>query len=171
MIKCCYRKENKVVEYDYWHQDYSCLYLLFFYKFKGRFFINVSSISRWIWRIIVILPLTLFLLPRLLQLWVIEKSCSPANLSRVYWMKVLKKKKKNKQKKKNKKQETKLLIIIITTTTTTTIILSYWNTVELPPGNEQTLHFNLPKATTVPTETPLAHRRFNWLYKIYQKGV
>ena len=102
------------------------------------------QISRSIWRIIVILPLTLFLLLRLLQLWVLEKSCSLTNLSRAYWMKVL-------EKKRKEKTETNILII-----TTTTITLSYWNTVELPPSDKQTLHFNLPKATTVPTETHLS---------------
>ena len=109
-------------------------------------------------KIIVILPLTLFLLLRLLQLWVIERSCFLTNLSRVYWMKVLEKKKKKKEKKRKEEEskETKLLIIIIIITTTTTIILSYWNTVELRPSDKQTLHFNLPKATTVPTETHLS---------------
>ena len=113
-------------------------------------------------RIFVILPLTLLLLLRLLQLWLIERSCSLANLSRVYRMKVLEKNKKTKNKTKKRKEEeskeTKLLIIIIIIiiTTTTTIILSYWNTVELPPSDKQTLHFNLPKATTVPTGTHLS---------------
>ena len=161
MIKCCYRKKNKAVDYGLWHQDYSCLYLSFFYKFiYSRSSINAWSISRSIWKNYRNIATDSLLVAQIASALINRKVLLPsqfiASLSDESAEKQQKKKKKKKKKRKEEEsKETKLLIIPIITTTTT-ITLSYWNTVDLPPSDKQTLHFNLPKATTVPTETHLS---------------
>ena len=159
MIKCCYRKKNKAVDYGLWHQDYSRLYLSFFYKFiYSRSSINSGSILRSVWKNYRNIATDSLLVAHIASALINRKVLLPGQFIANLSDESAKKKKKRKRKEEESK-ETKLLIIIIIiiiTTTTTTIILSYWNTVELRPSDKQTLHFNLPKATTVPTETHLS---------------
>ena len=160
MIKCCYRKKNKAVDYGLWHQDYSCLYLSFFYKFiYSRSSINAWSISRSIWKNYRNIATDSLLVAQIASALINRKVLLPGQfIASLSDESAAKKRKEKKRRRKQRNKETKLLIIIviIIIITTTTVILSYWNTVEFPPSDKQTLHFNLPKATTVPTETHLS---------------